>query len=539
MNKAIITTDDNKCAGCNKCIFECPVDANSAKIVNDKNKISVDPDKCIHCGHCIRVCDHGARDYTDDTELFFTRLKQGAKISALVAPAIRSSFSDYKRLIGFLKDAGVNLVFDVSFGADICTWAYLKAVSEENLKSIIAQPCPVIVNYIQKYSPELIPSLAPIHSPAMCSAVFMRDYLGVSDELAFISPCIGKKTEFEDPNTHGYISYNVTVNKLKDYMQNKGYNLSSYPQKDFDECRTHLGFTFSRTGGLRENVEYYTGGKAWVKQVEGTEEVCEYLERYKERLRSGKPLPLLVDALNCRQGCNVGTAMDKKLDTDDMDYKTNLLKQDFLEAQPEPQASRLFRAFDEKLTLSDFYRSYEQQSRDIKAVTEAELEAVYKELGKHDPESRKINCFSCGYGSCRGFAEAVALGGNDVRNCVNYSKIRMKSGREEFDSLFEALGVRITEINDNLGRIKSSSNNLDKITMQTKLISLNASIESARAGQYGRTFSVVAAEIKDLSEKSKTIVASNQEDQQNIVRAIQNFEEEIKNIRVKIDAILR
>ena len=539
MKKAIITTDVEKCAGCNKCIFECPVDANSAKIVNDKNKISVDPDKCIHCGHCIKICDHGARDYTDDTAEFFARLKQGAKISALVAPAIRSSFSDYKKLIGFLKDAGVNLVFDVSFGADICTWAYLKAVTEENLKSIIAQPCPVIVNYIQKYSPELIPSLAPIHSPAMCSAVYMKEYMGITDELAFISPCIGKKTEFDDPNTQGYISYNITVNKLKEYMQQKGINLNSYPSKEFDECRTHLGFTFSRPGGLRENVEYYTGGKAWVKQVEGTDEVCEYLEKYKERLRSGKPMPLLVDALNCRQGCNVGTAMDKNLDTDDMDYKTNQLKQDFLKAQPDAGASKLFKAFDEKLTLSDFYRSYTQQSMDIKAVSDAELEVVFKELGKNDAESRKINCFSCGYGSCKSFAEAVASGSNDVRNCVNYSKIKMKSGREEFDNLFDALDIHITDINENLGRIKSSSNNLDKITMQTKLISLNASIESARAGQYGRTFSVVAAEIKDLSEKSKTIVSSNQEDQKNIVKSIQNFEEEIKNIRGKIDSILR
>ena len=106
MTNVIVKTDETKCAGCNKCIFECPVNANVAKIVNDKNKISVEPEKCIHCGRCIKICDHGARDYTDDTGGVLLRLSQGEKISVLVAPAIRSSFDDYKRLLGFLKQAG-------------------------------------------------------------------------------------------------------------------------------------------------------------------------------------------------------------------------------------------------------------------------------------------------------------------------------------------------------------------------------------------------------------------------------------------------
>ncbi|MGE4485911.1 MAG: [Fe-Fe] hydrogenase large subunit C-terminal domain-containing protein, partial [Oscillospiraceae bacterium] len=193
MKKLIIKTDEDKCVGCNKCIFECPVNANSAKIVDDKNKISVNPDRCIQCGECIRVCDHGARSFCDDTEEFFERLKAGSKITVLAAPAVRNNFQDYKKLLGFLRKAGVNLIFDVSFGADIATWAYLKAIKERHIASMIAQPCPVIVSYIQMYNAELIPFLAPIHSPAMCAAIYLRKYKNITDELAFISPCIGKK----------------------------------------------------------------------------------------------------------------------------------------------------------------------------------------------------------------------------------------------------------------------------------------------------------------------------------------------------------
>jgi ferredoxin len=151
----IITTDEKLCRGCNKCIFACPVNANSARYVNEHNKIFIDEDRCIQCGSCNQVCDHGARDYVDDTDLFFSRLKSGDKISVIVAPAARTNFPDYKRLLGFLRKSGVHLIYDVSFGADITTWAYLKAIKEKGISTMIAQPCPVIVSYIQKHKPAL------------------------------------------------------------------------------------------------------------------------------------------------------------------------------------------------------------------------------------------------------------------------------------------------------------------------------------------------------------------------------------------------
>ena len=139
MKNNIVYTIEENCVGCNKCINGCPaIYANIAYLdENNDNKIKVDPYKCINCGHCIEECDHNARRYNDDTELFFEDLKNGKKLYIVAAPEARINFDNYKKLFSFFKSKGINLIYDVSFGADLCTWAYIKAITTKNLDSVI------------------------------------------------------------------------------------------------------------------------------------------------------------------------------------------------------------------------------------------------------------------------------------------------------------------------------------------------------------------------------------------------------------------
>lgn len=603
MRDEILLTKEELCAGCNKCIAKCPTKANIAYVVNGENKIRVDQHRCIHCGECLEVCDHNARDFFDDTERFFADLKQGTSISVIAAPAVRFNFANYRRLFGYLKALGVKLIYDVSFGADITTWAYLKAIKEQQLTSVIAQPCPAIVNYVQKFRPELIDKLAPIHSPMMCTAVYLRKYKNNQDKLAFLSPCIGKIDEINEKDTAGLVQYNVTYAKLEQYLSKNGINLANYPEADFEDQGCGLGLTFSRPGGLRENVEFHTQG-AWVRQIEGPGHTYHYLDEYAKRVQSGKPVPLLVDILNCLCGCNIGTGTNKAAKIDDIDYEMNQLKQAKIKEQSKAKLFKktyaLFDMFDKELRLADFVRRYENKAAGLEAAAALDLEPVFASLHKLTDESRKVNCYACGFGDCQNFAAAVATGINHVENCIDYNRkevetekellaqshseteamlSKVKSLSEERERSAELLKERVKDITDAINEVSVGSSENAKsietishevhyifktaielresvrevesklthfgeasdeivgIAGQTNLLSLNATIEAARAGEQGKGFAVVANEVRVLADRSKTIAASTKSSEGDIRQQVTKIMSISDMLEKKMDAV--
>mgnify|MGYP001075759134 FL=1 len=429
----IYTTD--LCTGCNKCVRSCPV--LTANIATQEGYVTVDPDKCIVCGECFDVCPHEARDYYDDTDRFFEDLASGKKISVILAPAFLANYpKEYQRVLGYLKSKGVSHICSVSFGADITTWGYLKYITEHKFFGGISQPCPAVVTYVEKYIPELIPRLMPVHSPMMCTAIYMKKYMQVTDEIAFISPCIAKKLEITDPNCGGYVSYNVTFEKMMKYIGNDYEGCEPYT----DELEYGLGSLYPMPGGLRENVEHFLGKEQVVRQVEGEHEAYEYLRSYAKRIQQNKELPFMVDILNCAKGCLYGTATDPKRGTDDVMLTIAKLRNSKTSAKqekahfgrksksrspwadtltPEERLKNFMDAFG-KLDINDFMRSYTNRAVHIEEPSEQEKNRLFAEMKKDTYEEQHRDCESCGYSSCTNMVRAIHNGVNIKENCVHY-----------------------------------------------------------------------------------------------------------------------
>lgn len=455
--ESLVYTNDN-CVGCNKCISVCPVlTANHAVIQNGENRIVVDGRQCVSCGACFDACAHEARSFNDDTERFFEDLKKGEKISLLLAPAFLANYpKEYGRVLGGLKQLGVNRIISISFGADITTWGYIKYITEHNFIGGISQPCPAIVGYIEKYIPELIPKLMPIHSPMMCGAVYVKKYMKVPDKLAFISPCIAKKNEIDDPNCGGYVSYNVTFDHLMDYVRK--HNISG--PKATDEIEYGLGSIYPMPGGLKENVYWFCGEEMFIRQIEGEKHAYEFLEDYKTRVLGKKELPFMVDALNCAKGCIYGTGVEEeKTKTDDILYEIQKIKEASKKngrtnawsrnLTPKQRLNRFNKQFRD-LDINDFIRHYTDKSGGltIQQPNASVLDNIFVEMEKTTEAQRKINCSACGYNTCTDMATAIHNDCNFKDNCIQYVKGKVEKENKVVKQMVEETELAHAEVKE-------------------------------------------------------------------------------------------
>lgn len=594
MITTLIDVDSEKCTGCNACIRVCPIqDANRVYAKSENQFITeINQQRCIRCGECVRICTHEARRYSDDTNILWRAIQKKENITILVAPSIRIAFGNqWQNVLQWFRMQGVGQIYDVGFGADICTWAHHRLIKSGKADKLISQPCAAVTNYILKNRPQLIKHLSPIHSPLLCLAVYLTKYQNNIGKMYALSPCIAKKDEFI---ATGLIDYNITFANLKEKLEQHGVNLSAVQlPKDCKEGEFPFsgisgagGSYYPNPGGLKENL-LACNPDLHIRTSEGVDKVYRELEEYEKK--SEGMLPDVFDVLSCEYGCNSGLGVGKMPDTFEVSKVMFGVRK-----KTKIKNKRLYKSFDKKLHIEDFCRSYQSDITINKMPTDREINGVYSKMGKFTIAQQTFDCGACGYSSCRNMAISVLQGNNLIESCIESQRYQAKLEKEKIEhlnqeiaqmsakieALFEILHLSIqhvqndteqinmlnqscgegvkkisndirslhkqcSEITKAMEQIQSSALNyasmtdsIQHIAQQTNMLSLNASIEAARAGEIGKGFAVVAKEVRSLAQESRNTVSTAQDNETAIADSIENINAIINQIGENVSILL-
>ena len=109
----------------------------------------------------------------------------------------------------------------------------------------------------------------------------------------------------------------------------------------------------------------------------------------------------------------------------------------------------------------------------------------------------------------------------DSSKIMNDKIKSMQDSSHKMDEGISAISKRIETVNTTVDKVSNIVSVIEEISSETNLLSLNASIEAARAGDAGKGFAVVAQEIRVLSDNTNT-------ERENIKQIISSLVEECR-----------
>lgn len=444
----LIETIKDRCHECYACVRNCP-----AKAVKVKDgQAEVITDRCIHCGNCVRVCSQGAKKVKDNLSTVRELLDQSPGVIAGLAPSFPSYNPELslKDWVGLLQAVGFKKVYEVAWGAQLIIEPYKRLLKERD-DLIISSACPVIVNLIKKYYPDLLDNLAPVVSPMQALVRYLKAVEGDQD-IVLIGPCLAKKAEITDEgvtvltfseiatlfdekeiNLKGKINNKNNYKGIRSIQENKNENMGySRPE---DSARR-----FPLSGGLLKAItdkcDIFPEG---FLKVEGSEKVFDLLNSIsKQEIR-----PRFVDILFC-EGCING------VDLNNLNYFIKETAVNNFISTGEGNNKVIYSA-DLARNLS-YETFFETDVKELPQPSEGEIWGILNLTGKYQKEDL-LNCGACGYSSCREKAVAVYQGLAEVEMCLPYLLSEKRSEIKKVQELNRELDTLINSSYDGMAMV--------------------------------------------------------------------------------------
>ena len=477
-----IYTEKRECRDCYKCVRACPVKAIRVK---DGSAV-VCHDKCIFCGKCVGVCPAHAKKIRDDVHKAKALLTTKKQVFVSLAPSFSAEFPHMEQqVIDSIMLLGFTGISETALGAEAVSQCVDELLDEKDSNtSFISTACPTVVEAIQKYFPELIPSLTPFHSPLGAHSQQLRNTYGDDIGIVFIGPCIAKKLEAD--KNEGLPDVAITYGELKKWFQDEGIDMNN-PKKRISSCvedyadpaSAWMQIDTNPTDSLEPNIfvprkatqtvgyAVESGMLATLERhpslmqegasVSGTQEVLAALDSLVDHMAHTRThsqaisIPSFFEFLSCSGGCINGpgcvqktTSLLRRITSNHYTKtRTNTLsserKRDILQITPS------------EISYS-FYKDDETGLKEKKPPKFA-IEQALTKLGKGNITDR-INCGGCGYSNCEDFAVAFLNGMAEAEMCVANMR---KQAQSKVDVLLRTLPMGVVIVDSHMNIIDCNS----------------------------------------------------------------------------------
>lgn len=397
-----IYTEPENCQDCYKCIRECPVKA----IRIEDNKAYIIEERCIYCGHCTQICPTGAKKIRNGIPRAKILLQQESKVILSLAPSYISEFADIptRNLLSAIKQLGFMGVSETALGAELVS-AHVNDFLQKAPKGVyISSACPVVVEYIRKYSQEHLSAITPVLSPMLAHAKLLKQHYGDDTKIIFAGPCISKKLEAD--NFQDLVGVAITFRDLKGWFEAEGIDIYQPVKEEFGfiPYKAKNGALYPVEGGM---IAGLTGENKKIAKMSfsGTENIKDVLKN----LNAGQQdATLFLELLSCQGGCINGPAQLSASSLATKKYRViDKSEPAFPDIRPDTPDISVTYKVDSNIKTNSY--------------SEEEIKQALAVVGKTSPKD-ELNCSGCGYDSCRDFAKALLDGRAEENMCVSYMR---------------------------------------------------------------------------------------------------------------------
>jgi iron only hydrogenase large subunit-like protein len=408
----LISTNKDKCNLSYTCIRVCP--AKAIKI--EDNHANIIPTRCIGCGNCVTVCAQSAIEYRSSRHMVEEMFRNNGPVAAICDPSISGEFddiSDYRNFVGMIRALGFTYVVETAFGVDLVAQKYRKLFDDFHGKYYISTKCPPLVNFVEKYHPELVDNLAPIVPPAIAMAKVVRKKYGENVKVVSLSPCVGSKNDVKHFNhTDGNVDAVLSFVELREMFQEQGITENSVEFSEFDPPFGKVGGLFPISHGLFQAAEIDTSMlNSHIISTEGRNNFIRSLNEFEQ----SQDLRHHLDLFYC-EGCIMGPGTSPSGRKFSRRSQVIRYVRKRLKSFDEQEWNKNIEEYGQ-LELS---REFKPSDQRLPRPSEEEIQKVLEEMGKAKVEDQ-LGCGSCGYESCREFAIAKCQGLSKYEMCSSFT----------------------------------------------------------------------------------------------------------------------